>query len=132
MNVNPVTLPGATSTVQVDTRAKALEPSAPARDHGQVLRRDLSSVPTPKGDTTISQVDKTGNIDDADREKADQLRAFVANEKFSLSTYHDESSGRHIVEVRDQATGDVVTQYPSEELIRLYSSLRESLVDQVA
>lgn len=68
----------------------------------------------------------------ADRQKAEQLKAFIGDENMQLRTYHDEASGRSVLEVRDQTTGDVVSQYPSEELIRLYSALRQPLVDQSA
>jgi flagellar protein FlaG len=101
-------------------------------DRGQVLQREQAS--TRRSDTNGVQAaaNNPTKAAEADRQKAEQLRAFVANDKFSISTYHDEGSGRQIVEVRDQDTGDVVSQYPSEELRRLYESLRESLVDQQA
>jgi|GEM_PF-5285078 len=131
MNVNPVTAPGPTSSGQIESRAKKASAAAPAPDQGQVLKRNVASSQRPSDDkagVTANAVE----IDQADLQKAEQLRAFVANDNFSLSTYHDESSGRQVVEVRDQTTGDVVSQYPSEELIRLYTSLRETLVDERA
>jgi len=132
MNVTPVTAPGPTSTGQIETRTRSAQPQPPAPDRGQPSPRELGAQ-RPQNDGTpqnIAQASTT--IDDADRQKADQLKAFVANDKFSLSTYHDDNSGRQVVEVRDQTTGEVVSQYPSEELIRLYTSLRESLVDERA
>lgn len=131
MNVNPVTAPGPTSTGQIETRTRSAQPQAPAPDRGQPSPRELASARSLDADSPQSIVQES-TADYADRQKADELRAFVANDKFSLSTYHDENSGRQVVEVRDQTTGDVVSQYPSEELIRLYSSLRESLVDERA
>lgn len=131
MNVNPVTAPGPTSTGQIETRTRSAQPQAPAPDRGQPSPRELASARSQDADSPQSIVQES-TADHADRQKADELRAFVANDKFSLSTYHDENSGRQVVEVRDQTTGDVVSQYPSEELIRLYSSLRESLVDERA
>ena len=128
MNVNPVSTPGPTSSGQSETKTRGPQTPAPASDQGQGLRRELASADRKSG----SFLDSASDADDADLQKAQQLREFIASEKFNLRTYHDENSGRHIVEVRDQTTGDVVTQYPSEELIRLYTSLRQSLVDQRA
>ncbi|NJO38425.1 MAG: flagellar protein FlaG [Rhizobiales bacterium] len=95
-----------------------------------ILRLAPKAADQPLVDRVQLRLD--AEIDEADLQKAEQLRAFVASENFSLRAYHDEESGRQIIEVRDQTTGDVVTQYPSEELVRLYTSLRQSLVDQRA
>ena len=132
MNVNPVTSPGPSPSRQTEARVQAPQASTPVVDRGQVLQREQALARRPDADSTQRATANPTKADEADRQKADQLRAFVANEKFSISTYHDEGSGRQIVEVRDQDTGDVVSQYPSEELRRLYESLRETLVDQQA
>lgn len=130
MNVTPVTMPGSPTSGQIEARTRGQQAPAPAADRGHVSQRDLASAERPEQSKAAAFLESVNEIDAADRQKAEQLREFVVNEKFSLRTYHDEQSGRHIVEVRDQTTGDVVTQYPSEELIRLYSSFRQSLVDQ--
>lgn len=132
MNVNPVTAPGPSPSRQIEARVKAPQAPAPAVDHGQVLERGQASIKRAEVNGVQAAANNLSQAAEADRQKAEQLRSFVANDKFSISTYHDEGSGRQIVEVRDQETGDVVSQYPSEELRRLYESLRESLVDQQA
>lgn len=132
MNVNPVTSPGPSPSRQTEARVKAPQASTPVVDRGQVLQREQALARRPDADNGQRAIANLTKADEGDRQKADQLRAFVANDKFSISTYHDEGSGRQIVEVRDQETGDVVSQYPSEELRRLYESLRETLVDQQA
>jgi flagellar protein FlaG len=140
MNVTPVTAPGPTSSSQIEVRTRGPQTAAPAPDRGHVLQRAPASAGRAAGQAasqavdgkTAAILDRANEIDDADLQKAEQLRAFVASEKFDLRTYHDENSGRQIIEVRDQTTGDVVSQYPSEELVRLYTSLRQSLIDQRA
>jgi uncharacterized FlaG/YvyC family protein len=132
MNVNPVTAPGPSPSRQTEARVKAPQAPAPAVDRGQVLQREDASAGRLPANSAQAVANSPTKAAEADRQKADQLRSFVANDKFSISTYHDEGSGRQIVEVRDQDTGDVVSQYPSEELRRLYESLRETLVDQQA
>jgi uncharacterized FlaG/YvyC family protein len=96
------------------------------------LQSDRVSTATTPAAPTPDAAAAGGAIDDGDRQKAKQLKAFVSDANMKLSTYHDEASGRDILEVRDQATGELVTQYPSEELIRLYAALRQSLVDESA
>lgn len=86
----------------------------------------------PRNNEARESVDQESSAARADRQKAEQLKAFIGDENMRISTYHDEASGRSILEVRDQTTGDVVSQYPSEELIRLYAALRQPLVDQNA
>ncbi|MEZ5931399.1 MAG: flagellar protein FlaG [Alphaproteobacteria bacterium] len=111
---------------------KGPQAPSPASERAQLLQRELASADRPTEGRSAAVLDNANDVDEADLHMAEQLREFVASEKFNLRTYHDEGSGRQIVEVRDQTTGDVVTQYPSEELVRLYASLRQSLVDQQA
>ncbi len=114
MNVTPVSTPGPVSAgrISTDNAPRQQVTTEPAEFRSQAL------------------VDPTVRGDYGDRQKAEQLRAYIADDAVRLSTYHDEESGRSVLEVRDQTTGDVVTQYPSEELVRLYAALRSSLVDQ--
>jgi uncharacterized FlaG/YvyC family protein len=132
MNVNPVSMPGPTSSGQIETRVKEPQAPAPASDRGHVLQREYASADRRTEGGLANALDNANEIDESDLQKAEQLREFVASDKFNLRAYHDEGSGRQIIEVRDQTTGDVVTQYPSEELVRLYTSLRQSLVDERA
>lgn len=70
--------------------------------------------------------------DSEDRKTAERLRTQIGDKNMQLRTYHDEASGRSVLEVSDQTTGKVVNKYPSDELLRLYAALREPLVDQNA
>ncbi|MDF2782274.1 MAG: FlaG protein [Geminicoccaceae bacterium] len=49
-----------------------------------------------------------------------------------VSTHHDDDSDRVVLRVQSLSTGQVVEQIPSEELLRLYATLRQSLVDERA
>jgi hypothetical protein len=67
-----------------------------------------------------------------EHEKAARLKALLTAPEVQVSTHLDDASGRFVLQVHSLATGEVVEQIPSEELLRLYASLRESLVDESA
>ncbi len=132
MNVNPVAAPGHASTGQVSVKAASRQASTPALDRHDVRERTATTRTKTENDQSTILADHNDQAVSADRQKAEQLKAFISDDSVRLSTYHDEASGRSILEVRDQLTGDVVSQYPSEELVRLYAALRQPLVDQSA
>lgn len=148
MNVNPVAAPGHTSSGQVAARAANQQASKSASDQvdtrepsttiaAGAVRQQFSASALDRGNirersATAPAALETNLAASADRQKAEQLKAFIGDNNVRLSTYHDEASGRSVLEVRDQVTGDVVGQYPSEELVRLYAALRQPLVDQSA
>ena len=64
---------------------------------------------------------------------AQQLQEFMGEMNRSLQFQVDEDSGRDVIKVLDKATGDVIKQYPSEEVLSLVSKLSETaglLIDQ--
>ena len=71
----------------------------------------------------------------ADRQEGARLKALISDPNHRLSTQPDELTGRIVLRVEDRATGELVEQYPAEELLRLYAAMRDSLgglVDQQA
>jgi FlaG protein len=63
---------------------------------------------------------------------AARLRALLTDPGMRVSTHHDDDSDRVVLRVESLTTGKVVEQIPSEELLRLYATLRQSLVDERA
>ncbi|WP_247664640.1 flagellar protein FlaG [Pseudoalteromonas sp. MMG010] len=66
---------------------------------------------------------------------AQQLQDFMGEMNHSLEFHVDEDSGRDVIKVLDKSTGDVIKQYPSEEVLSVVSKLSETaglLVDQMA
>ena len=64
---------------------------------------------------------------------AQQLQEFVGEMSRSLQFQVDEDSGRDVIKILDKNSGDVIKQYPSEEVLSLVSKLSESagiLIDQ--
>lgn len=64
---------------------------------------------------------------------AQQLQNFMGEMNRSLQFQVDEDSGRDVIRVLDKQNGEVIKQYPSEEVLSLVSKLSQSaglLVDQ--
>ncbi|MEL0631909.1 flagellar protein FlaG [Pseudoalteromonas carrageenovora] len=64
---------------------------------------------------------------------AQQLQEFMGEMNRSLQFQVDEDSGRDVIKILDKTSGDVIKQYPSEEVLSLVSKLSESagiLIDQ--
>jgi hypothetical protein len=67
-----------------------------------------------------------------EHEQAARLKALLTDPEVQVSMRLDDDSGHFVLQVHSLATGEVVEQIPSEELLRLYATLRESLVDESA
>ena len=64
---------------------------------------------------------------------AQQLQDFMGEMNRSIQFKVDEDSGRDVIKVLDKNSGEVIKQYPSEEVLSLVSKLSESagiLIDQ--
>ncbi|MGO2331613.1 MAG: flagellar protein FlaG [Pseudoalteromonas nigrifaciens] len=57
---------------------------------------------------------------------AQQLQGFMGEMNRSLQFQVDEDSGRDVIKVLDKDTGDIIKQYPSEEVLNLVSKLSET------
>jgi hypothetical protein len=64
--------------------------------------------------------------------EAARLKALLTDPAMRVSTHHDDDSDRVVLRVQSLTTGEVVEQIPSEELLRLYATLRQTLVDERA
>ena len=84
---------------------------------------------------------KNNNQDEKDQplereqleQMAQQLQDFMGEMNRSLQFKVDEESGRDVIKVLDKDSGEVIKQYPSEEVLSLVSKLSESagiLIDQ--
>ena len=63
---------------------------------------------------------------------AQQLQDFMGEMNRSLEFSVDKDSGRDVIKVLDKGTGDLVKQYPSEEVLTMISKLSNvtgSLID---
>ena len=66
---------------------------------------------------------------------AARLKALLADPAVRVRAHRDDASARLVLQVLDRTTGEVIEQYPPDQLLRFYAALRESLgalVDQRA
>jgi hypothetical protein len=102
-------------------------PAAPDRPRAPVVAADPSVVEPPStgGPSQIS----------AEEPSAARLRAWLADPAVRVRAHRDDASARLVLQVLDRTTGQVIEQYPPDQLLRFYAALRESLgalVDQHA
>jgi flagellar protein FlaG len=79
-----------------------------------VGNKDNDNVP--KADFSVKQLEMV----------AQQLQDFVGAMSKSLEFVVDKDSGRDVIKVVDKTNGDVIKQYPSEEVLDLVSKLSEA------
>jgi flagellar protein FlaG len=83
--------------------------------------------------SSISEASNTQTMTPKQLEKvAQQLQDFMGEMNRSLEFLVDKDSGRDVIKVLDKSTGDLVKQYPSEEVLGIISKLSNatgSLID---
>ena len=85
-----------------------------------------------KQNDTVEQASQTqtASNDDLSLEKleevAQQLQNFMTDMNRSLEFHVDEDSGRNVIKVIDKESGDLLKQYPSEEVLKIVSNLAEA------
>jgi uncharacterized FlaG/YvyC family protein len=89
------------------------------------------------GDSARAEPQSTSASDRSGAEQpgAARLRALLADPTVRVLAHRDDATARLVLQVRDRATGEVIEQYPPDQLLRFYAALRESLgalVDQRA
>jgi hypothetical protein len=62
--------------------------------------------------------------------EAARLRTLLTDPSMRVSTHHDDTSGRTVLQVLSRETGELVEQIPSDTILRLAAALREPLVDR--
>ena len=135
----------------INSNAEVTLPT-PLAGEGKVVGQAASSL-TERAVDDVKQADtqnqqrlqqnqyKNNNQDEKaqplDREQleqmAQQLQDFMGEMNRSLQFKVDEDSGRDVIKVLDKESGEVIKQYPSEEVLSLVSKLSESagiLIDQ--
>jgi flagellar protein FlaG len=70
----------------------------------------------PKAEISVKQLEMV----------AQQLQEFVGEMSKSLEFIVDKDSGRDVIKIIDKTNGDVIKQYPSEEVLDLVSKLSEA------
>jgi flagellar protein FlaG len=117
-----------------------------------ITAKDISAVQNGDKSTDPANISVSNNADQADGSSqllpelaneplervqlesvAQQLQDFMQSMNRSVQFQVDEDSGRDVIRVLDKQNGEVIKQYPSEEVLSLVSKLSQSaglLVDQ--
>ncbi|MCC9661890.1 flagellar protein FlaG [Pseudoalteromonas sp. MB41] len=92
-----------------------------------------------QAERSVQAEQKTAEKDELGREQlekmAQQLQDFMGEMNRSLQFQVDEESGRDVIKVVDKNSGELIKQYPSEEVLSLVAKLSETagfLIDQTA
>ena len=89
-----------------------------ARSRARPATGVISSAPNSSNAAESSGVDGFG---------ASRLKTLLTDGAVQVRAHQDDASARLVLQVVDRATGEVIEQYPPEELLRFYAALRESL-----
>jgi flagellar protein FlaG len=106
-------------------------------DYKDNVKAKLATLDNTQANKSIEQpIAKTEQVNEAaQKEKlsapqlekvAKQLQEFVGEMNRGLEFIVDEDSGRDVIKVIDKSSGDLVKQYPSEEVLSLVAKLSEA------
>jgi len=107
---------------------------APGLDLGRGSRAAAGAVARVQTNSPAAGSEPSGGPSPASGEQleAQRLKALLTDPDKRVGMYRDEASGHVVMQIEDRATGEVVEQIPSADLVRLYAALRESLIDEQA
>jgi len=101
-------------------KASITEQTAIAKEKANITQQEQESeqgLEQEKKSLTPTQLDKV----------AQQLQDFVGEMNRGLEFTVDKDSGRDVIKVIDKNSGDLVKQYPSEEVLTLVARLSDSV-----
>jgi len=108
---------------QVETTGKS--PVANAERLTEIKRSNEDELATLSG--VEESIDEKGEMTTPQLEKvAKQLQEFMGKMNRGLEFLVDEDSGRDVIKVIDKSSGELIKQYPSEEVLSLVSKLSEA------
>ena len=82
-----------------------------------------AAAPRVEKDSTSSAV---APVEVAAKQPDAQQSAPIVSKVSGLATYRDHESGRLVVQIFDQKRGDVILEFPSENMLRAYPSTSSS------
>jgi flagellar protein FlaG len=113
-----------TGDLAVSSRpAVAERPSSEAARHRPKATTRPAAQPAP---AEIREVNGPAAQSAAQPDPA-RLKARLADPAVRVRAHRDDATARLILQVVDRSTGEVIEQYPPEQLLRFYAALRESL-----
>lgn len=116
-------------------RNKQLENSKPDSEVADAKAQQANVVAESKKQAVAAELNKKQAEKSAANEQlssgqlekvAQQLQDFVGEMNKGLEFLVDKDSGRDVIKVIDKTSGDLIKQYPSEEVLSLVSKLSEA------
>lgn len=111
VNDNSVIVAPTSSKAQPDVKAEQMAKVSPEAVDNETIAQKISEQPLDK-----SQLEKV----------AQQLQEFVSQMNRAVRFEVDEDSGRDVLKVIDKDSGDLLKQYPSEEVLEMVARLSEA------
>jgi flagellar protein FlaG len=103
------------------------------------VENKLTGVKTPEDTNNVNQLNKKDEVNQVTKKDekesmttpqlekvAKQLQEFIGKMNRGLEFTVDEDSGRDVIKVIDKNSGDIIKQYPSEEVLSLVAKLSEA------
>lgn len=120
--VNP--LVNSSNSIKIELTSDKTERSALHKAEAENDLANKTARIDEQSKTSISEARKTPAMTPKQLEKvAQQLQDFMGEMNRSLEFLVDKDSGRDVIKVLDKSTGDLVKQYPSEEVLSIISKL---------
>ena len=113
------------------TEITALHPPAPARpaspvaDQPPAAHGEGAAVPAATAERLTARAVEPGQA--LDRASRAAARALFGGRDVEVTSYADEGTGRMVYRIADRASGEVLHQSPSDELLRFFASSRAAL-----
>lgn len=85
----------------------------------QLSKKEVQEVQEVQEETEVMTVPQLENV-------AKQLQEFIGTMNRGLEFFVDEDSGRDVIKVIDKNSGELIKQYPSEDVLALVSKLSEA------
>lgn len=79
-----------------------------------------ATVPAPSRSEGGIEARAAAAVDTAAKQPASQQVAPIVSKVSGLATYRDSESGRLVVQIFDQKRGDVILEFPTENMLRAY------------
>jgi flagellar protein FlaG len=120
--VNP--LVDSSNSTKIELNSNKVERSALNKEEAENdLAKNTARIEE-QSKSSISEASNTQTMTPKQLEKvAQQLQDFMGEMNRSLEFLVDKDSGRDVIKVLDKSTGDLVKQYPSEEVLGIISKL---------
>jgi flagellar protein FlaG len=117
-------LVNSSNSTKIEVTSEKAERSALNKPAAEIDLAEKTARIEEQSKSSISEASKTPAMTPQQLEKvAQQLQDFMGEMNRSLEFLVDKDSGRDVIKVLDKSTGDLVKQYPSEEVLGIISKL---------